>query len=337
MKTIRKFLSITAVLLLTLTMFGCSSASSSAAPSESSEETVLTIAIVKQLDHPSLDEIANAAAAKLDALAAEKKIVIHYEIYSGQNDPSTLQQIGEQLVSEEVDAIIPIATMAAQVMTNAAAEKKIPVIFGAVSDPEGADLTGIDYVSGTSDALNTNFIMDMILKEDPDTAKVGLLYSTSEINSEKPIAEAKAFLDSHNIPYVEATGTTADEVLTAASVLISEEVDAIFTPTDNVIMDSELALAPLFIAAGIKHYAGADSFVRNGAYATCGVNYTDLGAYSAQLAVTAATAGMEGLEDYYLMEGGIITVNTETAQALSADYSVFKDMGTLVEVITTEE
>ena len=46
---------------------------------------------------------------------------------------------------------------------------------------------------------------------------------------------------------------------------------------------------------------------------------------------------MEGLEDYYLMDGGIITVNTETAALLGIDYSVFHDMGEVSEVVTTEE
>lgn len=55
------------------------------------------------------------------------------------------------------------------------------------------------------------------------------------------------------------------------------------------------------------------------------------------LAYDAMTKGMDDLEDYYLMDGGIITVNTETAAALGTDYSVFNDMGEVVEVTTTEE
>ena len=58
---------------------------------------------------------------------------------------------------------------------------------------------------------------------------------------------------------------------------------------------------------------------------------------TADLAYDAMTKGMDDLEDYYLMDGGIITVNTETAAALGIDYSVFNDMGEVVEVTTTEE
>ena len=311
-------------------MAGCGS-------KEKASEDSYKVAIVKQMDHASLDEIANAIAAELDAISKEKNVTINYEIYSGQGEQTTLKQIGDQAVADGVDAIIPIATLAAQVMTTCAEDTKTPVIYAAISDPEEAELTGIDYVTGTSDALNTEFVMDMMLKQNPDVKKVGLLYSLSEANSAKPIKEAKAYLDKANIAYSEQTAATNDEVIAAASSLVAEKVDAVFTPTDNVIMAAELAIYEKFAEAGIPHYTGADSFVRNGAFTTCGVNYTALGTKTADLAYEAITVGMAGLEDCYLMDGGIITVNTETAAALNIDYSIFKDLGELVEVTTTKE
>ena len=101
--------------------------------------------------------------------------------------------------------------------------------------------------------------------------------------------------------------------------------------------DYDGIIADDLAAAGIPHYTGADSFVRNGAFATCGVNYTELGARTATLAYQAMTQGMDGMEDYYRMDGGIITVNTDTAAVLKADYSVFSQMAQLVEVTTTKD
>ena len=216
-------------------MAGCGS-------KEKTSEDTYKVAIVKQMDHASLDEIANAIAAELDAISEEKNVTINYEIYSGQGEQTTLKQIGDQAVADGVDAIIPIATLAAQVMTTCAEDTKTPVIYAAISDPEEAELTGIDYVTGTSDALNTEFVMDMMLKQNPDVKKVGLLYSLSEANSAKPIKEAKAYLDKANIAYSEQTAATNDEVIAAASSLVAEKVDAVFTPTDNVIMAAELAI-----------------------------------------------------------------------------------------------
>lgn len=301
------------------------------------EDDTFSIAIVKQMDHPSLDEIANAVALQLDAIKAENSVNIEYEIYSGQGDQSILKQIGDTAIADEVDAIIPIATTAAQIMAVCAEDTKTPVIFAAVSDPAGADLTGFDYVTGTSDALNTEFIMDMMFAQNPDISSVGLLYSLSEPNSEAPIKEAKAYLDKKSVKYTEATGNTNDEIIAAASVMVSNDVDVIFTPTDNIVMNAELAIADTLIENGIAHYTGADSFVRNGAFITCGVNYTDLGTETANLAYKAITEGFDGLEDFYKVDGGIITVNTQTASALGIDCSVFEGMGTIVEVTTTEE
>ena len=295
------------------------------------------VAIIKQLDHASLDEIANAVAAELDQLAQTEGVKIEYEITSGQGDQTILKQLADQAIADGVDAIVPIATTAAQIAALSAEETKTPVVYAAISDPETAKLTGIDYVTGTSDALNTEFIMDMMFAQNPDVAKVGLLYSRSEPNSTKPIADAKAYLDAKGIEYVEQTANTNDEVVAAASALIADGVAAVFTPTDNVIMAAALALYEDLAKAGIPHYTGADSFVRNGAYATCGVNYTDLGAKTADLAYSAITDGMDAMEDYYLMDGGIITVNTDTAAAMNLDYSCFDSMGTVVEVTTTKD
>ena len=315
-----------------------STASSAAADSttgSTADATTYTVAIVQQLDHASLDEIRTAIEAELDAKAAEKGITIEYKDFNGQNDATTLNQIGTQVVSDGYDAVIPIATLAAQCMATACESTKTPVIYAAISDPAAADLTDIDYVTGTSDALNTQSIMDMIFAVQPEAKTIGLLYSNSEANSTTPIAEAKAYLDAKGIAYVEKTGNTNDEIMTAANALVGQ-VDAVFTPTDNVVMAAAAAVSETLTNAGIPFYTGADSFVTAGAFATCGVNYTELGTYTADMALDILETGT--VPEYHVMDGGIITVNTETAAALDLDYSAFNDLaGTVVEVETTAE
>ena len=315
-----------------------STASSAAADStteSSADATTYKVAIVQQLDHASLDEIRTAIEAELDAKAAEKGITIEYKDFNGQNDATTLNQIGTQVVSDGYDAVIPIATLAAQCMATACESTKTPVIYAAISDPAAADLTDIDYVTGTSDALNTQSIMDMIFAVQPEAKTIGLLYSNSEANSTTPIAEAKAYLDAKGIAYVEKTGNTNDEIMTAANALVGQ-VDAVFTPTDNVVMAAAAAVSETLTNAGIPFYTGADSFVTAGAFATCGVNYTELGTYTADMALDILETG--AVPEYHVMDGGIITVNTETAAALDLDYSAFNDLaGTVVEVETTAE
>ena len=317
-----------------------SSAAASSAPAASSEAAAeptaksYRIAVVQQLDHASLDQIRTAIEAELDAKAAEKGITIEYKDFNGQNDATTLNQIGTQVVSDQYDAVIPIATLAAQCMATACADSKTPVIYAAISDPAAADLTDIDYVTGTSDALNTESIMNMMFAVNPEIKTVGLLYSNSEANSQTPIAEAKAYLDSKGIAYVEKTGNINDEIMTAAASLVGQ-VDAVFTPTDNVVMAAAAAVSDTLTKGGIPFYTGADSFVTAGAFATCGVNYTDLGTYTADMALDILETGT--VPAYHVMDGGIITVNTETAAALGIDYAAFNELaGQVVEVTTAE-
>ena len=317
----KKTLALALALGMPLALTACGSADSG----ESAEaDGAYKVAVVRQLDHASMNEIRDAITAELDAKAAELGIAITYGDFNGNNDPSTLSQIGAQIVADGYDAIIPIGTTAAQQMAATA------------QAPETAGLTGISYVTGTSDALNVELLLDMMLAQNPEVETVGLLYSTSEVNSAPAIETAKAYLDSKGISYLDKTGNTTDEIVAAVNSML-DQVDAVFTPTDNVVMNAELAIAPILTEAGIPHYAGADSFVRNGALATCGVNYTDLGTQTADLALEVLQSGQVPT-DFVTVSGDIITVNLDTAAALGVDTEVFSSLGSsMVEVHTTQE
>ena len=322
----KKVISVLLSLVMICVFTGC------AASDDSSDG--FTVAVVQQMDHSSLDEIRTAITTQLNALAEKKGIAITIEEYNGQNDSSVLNQIGAQVVSDGVDMIIPIATTAAQCMVTAADGSNIPIVYAAISDPESVGLTGMDTVTGTSDALNTAFILDMMLAAQPDVKTVGLLYSNSEANSATPIAQAKAYLEEKGIAYLEKTGNTTDEIVSAASSLVGR-VEAVFTPTDNTVMGAEGAVAEILNEAGIAHYTGADSFVLSGAFATCGVNYTELGTKTADMAVDILQGGE--IPEFHVMDGGIITVNTETAEVLGLDYSSFSTMANTVKEVVTAE
>ena len=298
--------------------------------SSSGKDKTLKIAVVQQMDHTSLDEIRNAIVAQLNARSEKDGVAIEIKEFNGQNDNTTLNQIGAQVVGDGYDAIIPIATLAAQCMVTAADGTDIPIIYAAISDPAAAGLTDLPNVTGTSDALNTPFILDMMLAVQPEVKTVGLLYSNSEANSITPIAQAKEYLDSKGIAYLEKTGNTTDEIIAAVSSLVGR-VDAVFTPTDNTIMGAESAVAETLNGAGIPHYAGADSFVQAGAFATCGVNYTELGTKTADMAMDILQGGE--IPAFHVMDGGIITVNSTAAKAAGIDYAPFAGMaGTVIEV-----
>ena len=310
------------------------------------------VAIVQYVDDASLNQIVSAVQAELDKKAEETGIIFNYKdyTYNGQADATTMNQIATDLIASDVDLIIPVATPVAMVMQNATAENArddgslIPVVFSAVSDPVGAGLVSSmdapgSNITGTSDALNTEAIFDLMLAADPDIQTVGLLYDKSQDSSTAAIAAAKAYCEQKGIAVVEKTGTNNGEISLAADALISSGAEAVFTPTDNNVMTAELAIYEKFIDAKVPHYGGADSFALNGAFMGYGVNYVELGTATADMAVEILANGKDPASmAVQTMDNGIATVNTETAEAIGLDYSMFADKcSNLVEIQTAEE
>lgn len=308
--------------------------------------TVYKVGIVQFVDDASLNQIEAAIEKELDAKAADLGVTFNYGdyTYNGQADSTVLNQIASELVASEVDVIVPIATPAAMIMQNATEENQIPVVFSAVSDPVGAGLvanmdTPGSNITGTSDALNTEAVMDLIFAANPDIKTLGLLYNKSEDASKAPVEAAKNYCASKGVEVIEKTGTTNDEISLAADALISSGAEAVFTPTDNTVMTAELAIYEKFIDAGVPHYGGADSFALNGAFLGYGVNYEELGTATADMIVEVLVNGADPASTAVVtMDNGIATVNTETAEAIGLDYSMFADMCTeLKEIVTAKE
>lgn len=68
--------------LMVLSLAACGAEPSDGGKDE--DKDGYTVAIIKQMDHASLDEIADAIAARLDAIAQEQNVSIRYTITSGQ-------------------------------------------------------------------------------------------------------------------------------------------------------------------------------------------------------------------------------------------------------------
>lgn len=309
------------------------------------EGTVYKVGIVKYVDDASLDQIEASIQAELDAKGQELGVTFDYADYTknGQADSTTLNQIASDLVADNVDVIIPIATPAAMIMQTATEENQIPVVFSAVSDPvsaglvESMDAPGSN-VTGTSDALNVEAIIDLMLAANPDLKKLGLLYDQGQDSSKSAIASAEAYCQEKGIEVVEKTGTTNDEIALAADALIAAGVDAVFTPTDNTVMTAELAIYEKFVDAKIPHYAGADSFALNGAFCGYGVNYVTLGTATADMVVDILVNGADpATTPVQIMSSGIAMVNTETAEAIGLDYSAFNGLCEEVKETVTQE
>ena len=327
-----------------------SAASESSVSSEKSEESSgasYTIGICNYVDDASLNQIVENINARLAEIESEQGITINVKYDNCNADANVMNQIIANFAADNVDLMVGVATPVAMAMQSATEDSKTPVVFAAVSDPVGAGLVASleepgSNVTGSSDNLDTNSVMNLIFAQNPDAKKIGLLYDVGQDSSTAAIEHAKAYLDDKGVEYVERTATTAEEVALAAQALVSDGVDAVFTPTDNTIMKAELAIYETFADAGIPHYTGADSFALNGAFLGYGVDYANLGRETADMIASILTEGKDpATTPVITFDNGTATVNTEICEKLGLDFDTvseaFAPYCTRVEEITTAE
>lgn len=344
MKMMKKLLAAVLVMGMICSMTACGN-------DESANDASVTVkvGIVQYMDHASLNQIVESIENRLDERGAELDIHFEYEKYfqNGQGDASVINQCIADVLADEVDFIIPIATPVAIAAQTATEDSDIPVIFSAVSDPVSVGLVASldapgSNITGTSDYLDTNAIMELIFAADPACDYVGLLYDAGQDSSNAAISAAKEYLNAKGIAYIEKNGSTTDEVLLAAEALVSEGVDAVFTPTDNTVMKAELTIYEVFTDADIPHYGGADSFALNGAFCSYGVDYVNLGVMTADMVVDMVINGNTPAETPVMtFDSGIATVNTEICEEIGFDLNQIKAAfeplcTTLEEVVTAE-
>ena len=335
-------LALAALLALSLFAFGKKSDDNSTG---SSGAASYQVGICSYADDASLNQIVDNIETRL--IGQEKGVTFEISYDNCNTDSAVLNQIIANFMADKVDLMIGVATPVAVAMQAATEGTDIPVVFAAVSDPVGAGLVesleapGAN-ITGTSDYLDTDAILDLIFAADPDAKSIALLYDLGQDSSAAPIKNAKAYLDKRGVSYKEYNGTTTDEISLAVSSIVADKADAVFTPTDNTVMTAELSIYETFTEAGVQHYTGADSFALNGAFVGYGVDYVQLGEATADMVVELLCGGKTPADlPYQTFDNGIATINTETCEALGLDLDTvkeaFKPYCTEITEVTTAE
>lgn len=301
-------------------------AASGDSSSANAEAVSYKIGICNYDDDASLNQIVDNIKSKLASIESEKNVKFEISYDNCNADPNVLNQIIANFVADKVDLMVGVATPVAMAMQSATEDNNIPVVFSAVSDPISAKLVDSlekpgKNITGTSDYLDTSAIMNLIFAVNSGAKKIGLLYDVGQDSSTSAIESAKKYLAEKNIEVIERTGTTVDEVVLAAQALVSDKVDAVFTPTDNTIMKAELSIYEILSKAGIPHYTGADSFALNGAFLGYGVDYANLGEQTAEMIAEVLLDKKDpGTLAVRTFDNGTATVNTETCEALGLNF-----------------
>ena len=318
-KKLSVILAITLLVSAALAAAGCGS--QDAYESTAKGNAVKKIGIVQIVEHPSLNTIRESIIKELEAGGYKDGKNVEIDYQNAQNDMTNLKTIVQKFTRNKDDLIIAIATPSAQAAMNETDE--IPIIFSACTDPVDTGIVpNLDKpggnVTGTSDAVSAEKIMQLAEQLTPGIKTVGALYSLSEANSVSVIEDLKAYAKEKGMAVIDATVTTTADVQQAVNSLVGK-VDAIFSPIDNTVASAMPVVAEASREAGIPVYVGADSMVKDGGLATYGVNYETLGQETAKMAVEVLEGKNPGDMPVKLMSDVNIYVNSDTAEQLGID------------------
>lgn len=328
MKKSKKLLSMILAGAMVFSMAGCSSktaetaAATEAATEAASSDETYKIGVLQLVQHAALDQSNEGFFAALDEAG------VKYEVdqQNASGEQANCLTIAEKLVSDENDLILAIATPAAQAV--AGVTEDIPILLTAVTDPAASGLVndnenpGVN-VSGTSDLTPVKEQIDLLHELLPDAKNIGLLYCSAESNSELQIAMAKEACDALGLTYEEYTVPSSNEIQSVVESMVGK-VDAIYTPTDNVMAAGMATVAMVANDNNIPVICGEAGMVEAGGLATYGIDYYELGYMAGEQAIEILTNGADITTmpiGYLPAERCELTVNKTTAETLGIDIS----------------
>lgn len=289
-------------------------------------EAAYIIGVNQLVEHPSLDEARLGFEDGLKELGVNAKVVYQ----NAQGDIPTSLSIAQKFVKDQVDLIYAIATPAVQSSKQATTD--IPILFSAVTDPVQSEVVA-DWnhvggnITGTSDAVPTAAQLQMFKEMDPSIKTIGILYNTSESNSDIQIAEVKNLAPAEGLEVVTVGITNVNELPQALDSIL-KKVDALYLISDNTIATSVQLISKTLIENNKISIASFASAVDEGILITNGLSYYELGKQTAQMAKEILVDGKDVSEiPVELSERTIITVNEKTREALGLDPTlpVFKN------------
>lgn len=310
--------------LIALTLTLTSALSFTSCKESKDEDTSFEVGIIQYMSHPSLDNCYNGVVEALNASEFADSIVIDRQIGSASSADSDCSNFAKTMAAKDYDMIIAIATPAAISAYAATEGSDIPVVFCAVSDPVAAELVESldkpgDICTGTSDVLDLDAQLNLIKTLQPDLKTVGILYTTSEVNSITNLENFKAIAAKSSIE-VDAIGIQNGSEVPAAAATLAARVDCINNFTDNNVVNNLAVVLDASNNAGIPVYGSEVEQVNNGCLASVSIDYVALGKVTGEMAVEilggadASTMAVKTISD------ATPVINESVAQALGISY-----------------
>ncbi|MGW9022378.1 ABC transporter substrate-binding protein [Leucobacter chromiiresistens] len=277
-----------------LTLSACSSSDSSG---EGGSAETFNIGISQFVQHPALDSATEGfKQAFIDAGYVEGETV-NFDEQNANAEQATAVTIAQGFATSDNDLVLAVATPAAQAAAQAITDK--PILFTAVTDAVSAELVDSNEtpggnVTGTSDLAPLDEQLKMLQEIVPDAKKVGIVYASGEVNSEVQVEAAQEAAADLDLEIVTKTVTTANDIAQATEAL--GDVDAIYVPTDNLVVSGIASLVQVAEEQQIPVIGAEAGTVEGGAVATLGIDYVDLGHQTGEMAIKILEDGADPAE-----------------------------------------
>jgi putative ABC transport system substrate-binding protein len=305
----RLLMSLTLLIILGLALASCGTAGGGA-------DKTFKVGIVQQVTHPALD----GAREGVKKAFADAGVKAEFIEKNAQNDVPTLTTIAEGFRDSKVDMVIAIGTLPLQTSYKVLKDSGIPIVFNSVTDPyqAGAAKSETDHpgVTGVQALPPVQQAFDLIFMIKPDAKKVGIIWTSTEKNSEVATGIARDYAKSKGIEFVEKQVTKADEVLAAAEALAGEKVDAIFISTDSTVVSALESVVKVANESKIPLVCNDPASASRGCVAALGLDYPDNGYQSAVNMAIPILKGQKKPEEIAIVKqkNNIVAINTAAAQ-----------------------
>ncbi|MDD2481840.1 MAG: ABC transporter substrate-binding protein [Lutispora sp.] len=304
------------VLLMIISLFsGCSKAQEITTPTNKMVE----IGITQIVEHPALDSSRQGFIDALSSKGLKEGENLKIDFQNAQGDIPTAQTIAQNFASSKKDLIFAIATPTAQAAYNAT--KDIPILITAVTDPVDAQLAKSleepgTNVTGTSDAAPMGKQLELLKMLIPDAKKVGILYNTSERNSEIQVEMANKLADEYGVEIVSSGITSTNEVPQVLDSL-KGKIDVLYIPTDNLVASSMALISQKCMENNIPIIGSEKAHVEGGALATEGIDYYKLGFQTGLMAFEVLNGSKPENMPIETLKDTTLTINSDTAKKLN--------------------
>ena len=325
----KRFLAAVVAVTTALALTACGSSSTNTTTddksAESTDDTTYKIGVLQLTQHAALDKANEGFIAALD----ESGIKYEVDQQNASGEQSACQTIAEKLVNDGNDLIYAIATPAAQAVAGVTSE--IPIVLSAVTDPAESGLVASNdapggNVTGTSDLTPVKEQIELLKQILPDAKTVGILFCSSESNSEIQAAMAREACEANGLEHIDFTVSSSNEIQTVVESMVGK-VDVIYAPTDNTIAAGMPTVSMIATDNGLPIICGEQGMVDAGGLATYGIDYYQLGYMAGQMAVEILRDGEDPATmpiGYLSADQCELSVNDETAATLGIDVSGLK-------------